>query len=103
MPTATFDAVLDGAVLHATALAAVRDNGTFVGVPSASPATPERGIDIGIVSVIPDNAQLTALLTQAVTGVLELRVAARVPLTEALAAYDNVATGGQRGRWLLLP
>lgn len=55
---------------------------TFVGVPSASPATPERGIDIGIVSANPDHTGLTTLLTQAATSTLEPRVAARIPLTK---------------------
>ncbi|KOX17799.1 hypothetical protein ADK67_37825 [Saccharothrix sp. NRRL B-16348] len=67
------------AVLHTTALSAVRDNGTFVGVPSASSATPERGIDLGIVCIHPDHTQLTTLLTQAATGVLEPRVAGHHP------------------------
>jgi hypothetical protein len=30
-------------------------------------------------------------------------VAGRVPLREAARAYDKVAGGGQRGRWLLIP
>ncbi|MER7009677.1 hypothetical protein ABT297_42465 [Dactylosporangium sp. NPDC000555] len=30
-------------------------------------------------------------------------VAGRVPLAQAATAYDKVADGGQRGRWLLLP
>lgn len=103
LPERSFDAVLDGAVLHAAALRAIRDGGTFVGVPSASPATTERGIDVGIVSVEPDGARLAELLALAGSGVLELRVAGRVPLTDAVAAYEKVAGGGQRGRWLLVP
>jgi hypothetical protein len=38
-----------------------------------------------------------------VQGALEVRVAGRVPLREAAKAYDKVAAGGQRGRWLLIP
>ncbi|KAB2345195.1 zinc-binding dehydrogenase [Actinomadura rudentiformis] len=103
VPGPSFDAVLDGAVLHAAALGAVRDGGAFVGVISASPATSERGIDVGILSVEPDGARLAELLGLAASGVLELRVAGRVPLAEAATAYDKVAGGGQRGRWLLVP
>ncbi|MBL7500308.1 zinc-binding dehydrogenase [Frankia sp. CNm7] len=103
LPGPSFDAVLDGAVLHTAALAALRDGGAFVGVPQPSPPTPERDIKIDIVSVEPDGARLAALLTLAATGVLELRVAGRVPLAEAATAYDKVAGGGQRGRWLLVP
>jgi NADPH:quinone reductase-like Zn-dependent oxidoreductase len=103
LPGPSFDAVVDGAVLHAAALGAIRDGGTFAGVASASPATPERGIEIHILSVEPDGAQLAELLALAASGVLELRVAGKVPLPQAATAYDKVASGGQRGRWLLLP
>ncbi|SFB15585.1 NADPH:quinone reductase [Amycolatopsis marina] len=103
MPGPSFDAVVDGAVLHAAALVAVRDGGMFVGVTSSSPAMAERGIEVGIVSVRPDGAQLAELLTLAAAGALELRVAGRVPLSEAATAYAKVADGGQRGRWLLVP
>jgi NADPH:quinone reductase-like Zn-dependent oxidoreductase len=103
VPGPSFDAVLDAAVLHAAALASVRDGGAFVGVPSASIATAERGIEISIASVQPDGSQIAELLALAVAGVLELRVAGQVPLAEASTAYDKVAGGNQRGRWLLVP
>jgi NADPH:quinone reductase-like Zn-dependent oxidoreductase len=103
VPGSSFDAVLDGAVLHAGVLAAIRDGGVFVGVPSASVATSERGIEVGILSVEPDGAKLAELLALGASGVLEVRVAGRVPLAEAAAAYGKVAGGGQRGRWLLVP
>ncbi|WP_405674692.1 zinc-binding dehydrogenase [Streptomyces sp. NBC_01511] len=91
------------AALHAPALVAIRDGGTFVGVTTASPATPERDIGIVIMNVAPDGTMLAELLALAASGVLELRVAGRVPLREATTAYDKVAAGGQRGRWLLIP
>lgn len=103
LPERSFDAVVDGAVLHARALGAVRDGGAFAGVTSAAAATPERGIEVAVVSVEPDAARLAGLLDLAVRGVLELRVAGRVPLTAAATAYAEVAGGGQRGRWLLIP
>ena len=46
---------------------------------------------------------LADLLGLAARGTLEARVAGRVPLREAAPAYDKVAGGGQRGRWLLVP
>ncbi|MFD0688204.1 zinc-binding dehydrogenase [Actinomadura fibrosa] len=103
VPGPVFDAVLDGAVLHAAALAAVRDGGTFAGVPAASPATSERGVEVAVISVEPDGARLAELLALAASGVLEPRVAGRVPLSGAATAYGKVAGGGQRGRWLLVP
>ncbi|WP_157475194.1 zinc-binding dehydrogenase [Parafrankia sp. EUN1f] len=103
LPERSFDAVVDGAVLHAGALGALRDGGTFVGVVSASPATSERGIEVVIVNVEPDGAQLAGLLALAAAGVLEPRVAGQVPLADAATAYSKVAGGGQRGRWLLVP
>lgn len=103
LPARSFDAVLDGAVLHAAALGAIRDGGVFVGVASAAPAEAERGIQTHILSVEPDGAQLAELLALAAGGVLELRVAGQVPLVHAPIAYDKVAGGGQRGRWLLVP
>ena len=98
-----YDAVLDAAVLDAAALAAVRDGGTYVGViPSAVPAA-ERGIETRAIFVHADGARLAELLDRSASGELEVRVAGTVPLDAAAAAYDKVAAGGQRGRWLLVP
>lgn len=102
-PGPSFDAVVDGAPLRAEALAAIRDGGAFAGLPSAPLTSSERGIDISAVTAEPDRAKLTELLSLTASGVLEPRVAGRVPLAEAAAAYGKVAGGGQRGRWLLLP
>ena len=103
LPGPSFDAVLDAAVLLEPALGAVRDDGSFVGVAPASPVTAERGIAVQTLSVEPDGAALAELLELAAEGALEPRVAGRVPLREAAKAYDEVARGGQRGRWLLMP
>jgi NADPH:quinone reductase-like Zn-dependent oxidoreductase len=99
----SFDAVLDAAVLLESGLAAVRDGGSFVGVAPGSPVTAERGITVHTVSVEPDRGAIADLLALAAEGTLEVRVAGRVPLREAAKAYDKVAGGGQRGRWLLIP
>jgi NADPH:quinone reductase-like Zn-dependent oxidoreductase len=103
LPGPSFDAVLDAAVLLESALAAVRDGGSFVGVAPASPVAAERGIEVRTVFVEPDSDAIAELLGLAAEGTLEVRVAGRVPLGEAATAYDKVASGGQRGRWLLIP
>jgi NADPH:quinone reductase-like Zn-dependent oxidoreductase len=103
LPGPSFDAVVDAAVLHQTALGAIRSGGTFAGVPSQTLPKSERGIEVHILSVEPDGDQLAELLGLAASGVLEMRVAGQVPLAEAATAYDKVAGGGQRGRWLLVP
>jgi NADPH:quinone reductase-like Zn-dependent oxidoreductase len=103
LPGPSFDAVLDAAVLLDSALAAVRDGGSFVGVAPGSPVAAERGIAVHTVSVEPDSEAIAELLGLAAEGTLEVRVAGRVSLREAAKAYDKVAGGGQRGRWLLVP
>lgn len=99
----SFDAVLDAAVMLEHALAAVRDGGAFVSVAPAAPVTPERDVTVHTVVMEPDSNAIAELLGLATEGVLPVRVAGRVPLREAATAYDKVAGGGQRGRWLLLP
>jgi len=103
LPGPSFDAVLDAAVLLDSALAAVRDGGSFVGVAPGSPVAPERGITVQTVSVEPDSEAIAGLLGLAAEGTLEVRVAGRVPLRDAVTAFEKVASGGQRGRWLLIP
>jgi NADPH:quinone reductase-like Zn-dependent oxidoreductase len=103
MPGPSFDAVLDAAVLLESALTAVRDGGSFVGVAPASPVTAERGIAVQTVFVEPDSDAIAELVRFAADGTPEVRVAGRVPLREAANAYGKVAAGGQRGRWLLIP
>ncbi len=103
LPGPSFDAVLDAAVLLESALAAVRDGGSFVGVAPGSPVAAERRITVHTVSVEPDSEAIAGLLGLAAEGTLELRVAGRVPLRNAAKAFEKVAGGGQRGRWLLVP
>jgi NADPH:quinone reductase-like Zn-dependent oxidoreductase len=103
LPGGSFDAVLDAAVLLESALTAVRDGGSFVSVAPAAPVAAERGIAVRTVFMEPDGEAIAGLLGLAAEGTLEVRVAGRVPLHEAAKAYDKVAGGGQRGRWLLIP
>jgi NADPH:quinone reductase-like Zn-dependent oxidoreductase len=103
LPGPSFDAVLDAAVLLESALTAVRDGGSFVGVAPAAPVAAERGIAVRTILVEPRSDAIAGLLGLAADGGLEVRVAGRAPLREAARAYDKVAGGGQRGRWLLIP
>jgi D-arabinose 1-dehydrogenase-like Zn-dependent alcohol dehydrogenase len=95
--------VLDAAVLLESALTAVRDGGSCVGVAPASPVAPERGITVQTLSALPDSDAIAELLELAAEGTLDVRIAGQVPLREASKAYDEVAAGRQRGRWLLIP
>jgi NADPH:quinone reductase-like Zn-dependent oxidoreductase len=103
LPGPSFDSVLDAAVLLDSALTAVRDGGSFVGVAPASPVAPERGITVQTLSALPDSDAIAELLELAAEGTLDVRIAGQVPLREASKAYDEVAAGRQRGRWLLIP
>ena len=103
LPNRSFDAVLDAAVMLESALAAARDGGSFVGVAPAAPVAGERGITARTVVVQPVGDAIAELLSLAADGTLKVRVAGLTPLREAAKAYDNVASGGQRDRWLLIP
>lgn len=104
LPEASYDAVLDAAALQASALAAVRDGGRFVGVKPGQPLDPERGIAVSTVLNRPDGAALAGLLTLAAKGEAPVRIAATRPLTEAAQLYvEAVAAPGSDGRWLLIP
>ncbi|MET0326636.1 MAG: alcohol dehydrogenase catalytic domain-containing protein [Ilumatobacteraceae bacterium] len=100
----SYDAVLDAAALHAPALAAVRDDGRYVGFKPGDPQTPERGVIVGTVQVVADGAALGVLLDLAAKGAVPVHIAGRTPLPDAAAAYANgAASSGSRGRWLLIP
>jgi NADPH:quinone reductase-like Zn-dependent oxidoreductase len=102
LPGPTCDVVLDAAAMQNDAIPALRDGGVYVGYPGQS-AEAVRRIEIKSVITQPDGAALGELLRLAADELLELRVAGTVPLADAAAAYAKVASGGQRGRWLLLP
>lgn len=102
LPRSSYDAVLDTATLDA-AIGAARDGGAYVGMLPGWPVPEERGITVRTVNVQADGTRLAELLALHVSGVLAHRVAGQVPLTDAATAYDKVAAGGHRGRWLLTP
>ena len=99
-----YDAVLDTAALHESAVAAVRDGGRYVGFKPNQPQTPERGITVTTVQVVADGKALGALLPLAAAGTVPVRIAGRAPLLEAASVYQRGSTeSGSRGRWLLVP
>jgi NADPH:quinone reductase-like Zn-dependent oxidoreductase len=98
-----YDAVLDAAVIGAPALRAVVVGGAYVGLRPNEPVEAERGIDVAAITHRPDAATLARLLRLAADGGLPTRVAGTVSLAEASAAYEKVAAGGQRGRWVITP
>jgi NADPH:quinone reductase-like Zn-dependent oxidoreductase len=99
-----YDAVLDAAALHEPAVAAVRDGGRYVGFKPNQPQTPERGITVETIQVLPDGSGLGALLQLAAAGDVPVRIAGRAQLTEAPTVYQRGASeSGFRGRWLLVP
>ena len=106
LPTASgtgFDAVFDAAVLVGPALAAVRDGGSYLGVQPSDIPDGSRGITTVAVTSHHDGARLAALLGLVASGELPVRIAGTLPLADAAQAQANIAKGGQRGRWVLLP
>ncbi|MGD6756573.1 NADP-dependent oxidoreductase [Streptomyces sp. BH105] len=102
-PPASFDGVVDAAVLGEAALAPVRDGGSYVGVwPGQEPAA-ERGIRVHALDVRADGAQLADLAGLADRGTLLPRVAGLLPLADAAAAHARLAEGGLRGRLVIVP
>ncbi|QOR72878.1 zinc-binding dehydrogenase [Ruania alkalisoli] len=97
------DAVLDAAALREAAMTAVRDDGAFVGVLPIAPTPPVRGITSEDVFVQPDPVALADLLARSASGELAVRISGSRPLAEGATAYRQVASGGQRGRLLLVP
>lgn len=98
-----FDAVFDAAVLVGPALAAVRDGGSYLGVQPSDIPDGSRGITTLAVTSHHDGARLAELLALVAGGELPTRVAGTLPLADAGQAHANIAKGGQRGRWVLLP
>ncbi|MFD0684078.1 NADP-dependent oxidoreductase [Actinomadura fibrosa] len=98
------DSAVDTALLSITALDAVRNGGGFVAV-SGGPAvpTPLRGIRVHNVWISADAAQLGHLAVLADAGHLTPRVAATLPLEQAVEAHRRLEKGGLRGRLVLIP
>jgi NADPH2:quinone reductase len=104
------DAALDviGGIAAKKAFAAVRDDGRYVTVvpqfwvPDGQFAS-ARGIEPITVLVEPNGSQLAELSSLAAAGELTTRVADRLPLEHAAQAHRQLATGGMRGKLILIP
>ncbi|WP_035804965.1 NADP-dependent oxidoreductase [Kitasatospora mediocidica] len=94
--------LIDAAALNGSVIGALADGGTFVSVLGSGPAA-ERGIRISQVRVHSDAVQLAELATLADAGLVTLRVDREMPLSEAAAAHDALASRGLRGRIVLVP
>jgi NADPH:quinone reductase-like Zn-dependent oxidoreductase len=97
------DAALDAARIGTAALASVRDGGSFLAVTDPDTPPAERGIRVLKVSVVADADRLARVSAAAASGQLRLRVAGTFPLTDAGIAQEQVARGGVRGRYVLIP
>ncbi|OLZ61461.1 NADP-dependent oxidoreductase [Amycolatopsis keratiniphila] len=96
------DAVLDTALLGLEALDAVTNGGRFVVFAAGAAPIPLRGIKVEHVWIRADGAALAGLVDLVDDGTLALRVADTLPLTEAVKAHERLATGGLRGRLVLI-
>lgn len=97
------DAVVDPAVLGIPAHEALRGGGTFVALVRPFAPLPLRGTHVTVVEAAADGARLAELSALVDAGLLKLRVAATLPLTEAAAAHERVAKGGLDGKVVLVP
>lgn len=91
------DAVLDTAGLGASALAAVRNRGSFVTVVGGADPIPLRGIGVHHTWISADGDALATLAGYDLT----LRVADTLPIEQAVRAHTRLAEGGLRGRIVL--
>jgi NADPH:quinone reductase-like Zn-dependent oxidoreductase len=97
------DGLLDTANIGAPMLRAVHNGGIFLAVTGPAVPEPERQIDVRLVLVRADAAQLAELLRLAADGQLTPRVAATYPFEEAAQAHARLEEGGVRGRLVLVP
>ena len=98
----TYDAVIDAAPLQEAALPAVAAGGAIVGVIGLSPLPETSRRTVHTQQIQPDGARLEELLGLAADGVLTSRVLSTVPITRADEAIAATATGGRRGRWVVI-
>ncbi|MEU9685580.1 NADP-dependent oxidoreductase [Amycolatopsis japonica] len=96
------DAALDTALLGLEALDAVASRGRFVVFAAGAAPIPLRGITVEHVWIRADGAALAGLAAMVDDGTLVLRVADTLPLSGAVKAHELLATGGLRGRLVLI-
>ncbi|MET8253634.1 NADP-dependent oxidoreductase [Micromonospora sp. NPDC005197] len=97
------DAVVDAAVVGVTAHEALRGGGVFVALVAPFAPPPLRATRVVVQEVCADGARLAELSALVDSGRLTLRLAHRLPLDEVATAHERLATGGLRGRVVLVP
>lgn len=97
------DAVVDAAVVGIAAQEAVRNGGRHVHLQGGPRPPHLRGITVQQLLVDANRADLEELVSLVEAKVISTRVAETYPLAEAATAYKRLATGGVRGRLVLLP
>ncbi len=97
------DALVDAAVLGIAAQESVRNRGRHAHV-QAGPRPPHlRGITVEQIFVHASRAELAELVQLREAGAISTRVAGTYPLDDAGKAYKQLAKGGVRGRFVLIP
>ncbi len=99
------DALFDTALLGDAAFAAIRDGGAMAVVRGWDDSTPERGIEIRqvrVITVLERTYWLQELRELASEGRIALRVAAEFPPEKAGEAQRLMASGGLRGRAVIV-
>ncbi|MGC5615031.1 NADP-dependent oxidoreductase [Georgenia sp. Z1491] len=97
------DGAIDGALLHAAFVPALKDGGEIVTVRGYDEPA-ERGVTFAPIFVgtyAQERAKLDTLRKQAEKGAVTLRVAAVLPKDEAPEAHRRLEAGGVRGRLVL--
>lgn len=100
---ATFDAVVDLAVIGSSLMKLVRDGGGYVAASPPLRPEPERGIRTFALNVLPDSTRLAELVKLVESGDIPLRVAGVYSFTDAAAAHNRLAQGGVRGGVVIVP
>lgn len=100
---ASFDAVVDLAVIGSALMDLVRDGGGYVAASPPLRPEPVRGIRTFALNVLPDSTRLGELVKLVESGDIPLRVADVYPFTDAAAAHNRLAEGGVRGGVVLVP
>jgi NADPH:quinone reductase-like Zn-dependent oxidoreductase len=102
VPVGGFDAVVRTAG-PSSVIDAVRDGGRYLSIATDSAPPPQRGIEPAVHYVTADAALLGRMSQLVDRGVLTLRVARTMPLSEAGEAHRRQERGGLPGRIVLVP
>ncbi len=96
------DGAVDAANLASGAADAVRHGGAFVSLLNSAPMA-RREVTMTNLAWHTDAERLAKLAAYAASGAITLRVAHTFPLEQIAEAHQTLATGGLRGRIVLVP